>query len=240
MTWIRFVDEDPNDVDAGWRYHEDGRIILEGGLAFVGELKRYVELDDVGAIRTKGKPKTARTLRAEYGKHIAAAGAAFGIPEHVIAGMIAIEAKKLRGTSSYDPFSRRDEDGLDFRDMADRKRRVSFGLGQHLWTTAIATLERNRDRFPTEIASIDELHAGHLCVPEISIWLIASYIADELGELDRSRLTGPFDPGWIPIVGAYNAGRLALTDSNPWNIRTFGRDRVAKFAAYANDYLAAS
>jgi len=221
----------------GWHVLPDGRHILEDLLGGVTpELRRYVRADMDGAIRTKGDPATMRQLRDDYGESIEEASAQFGIPEHWIAGMVGIEAVKVRGSRSFDPFSRADEDHQDFRDMDERRHRVSFGLMQTLWGTAEEMLHRDG----LEITlGIDDLHAGHLCVPHISIMLGTAYMAHQRRKLTDAldRPQGPIADGPY-IVGGYNAGGLYATNRNVWNIRTYGVDRLPKWCAYANDWLA--
>lgn len=178
-------------------------------------------------LRTKGKPLTMQTLQTEHGATIAAAAERFEIPEAWIAGMIAIEARRIPKTFHFDPISLRDEDDLRMVDYKTRPHRVSAGLMQTLLSTA-RSMAKKHDLQTTFAGAETELDLGHLCVPDISITLGTAYMRHQA---DRYGL----DP--ILIVAAYNAGGVYDDDSNPWNLRTYGLGRIPKFAAYVNDWL---
>lgn len=220
---------------AGWRILDDGRIVLEQGKQHVSLGARHLYyLDSDGAIRTRGAPATARTLLDEYGDRIEEAACAWQLPTSWVAAMVTIEAGRVPGTLSFDPISLADEDvrqgpqETPFHDYRARPHRVSAGLMQTLLSTAQQMLSTYGAPF-TPSGPRGALDLCDLTIPERSLWLGAAYMrhqADKFGD----------DP--LLLVGSYNAGKLAETDKNPWNLRTFGRDRVAKFAAYHNDILA--
>lgn len=214
----------------GWRQLDDGRIRLEGGVHHTSEdLRPLVVTDADGCIRTRGEPLTMRRLIADYGDLISCAAETFGVDAPTICAMIGIEALKLRGSVSFDPFSLRDEDGEHFRDIESRPGRVSAGLMQTLLRTARQMADKHN--LTTSFAgTVDRLELGHLCVPEISIYLGTAYLADR-----DEACCCEGDP--ILLVGAYNAGGLYRTNRNPWRIRTHQADRIPKFAAYYNDVL---
>ena len=235
MKYIRFKG------GSGWRYLQDSRIVLEGGLADASDaLRPYLEVDTDGATRTRGEPRTMAVLLEEYGPAIVAASMHCHIPTAWIAGMIAIEAERLPGTLSFDPISIRDEDfaagdvGRELERYRERPHRVSAGLMQTLLATARAMNEEHQwfgdeGRLGAAYGPAGSLDLADLCVPERSILLGTAYMRHQVGRFDA-------DP--ILIVGAYNAGGVYETSKNPWRIRTYGVDRIPKFAAYHNDWLA--
>ena len=228
MTWTR------HKSGAGWRILDDGRIVLEHGVndASIG-FRQVLRLDADSAVRTRGEPVTARTLIDEYGPCIEAAAMVFGLPASWVAAMVTIEAVKIAGTPSFDPISIRDEDyaakkiSRELERYRDRPHRVSAGLMQTLLSTA--RLMQARHPIPGLLYGAGgTLDLSDLCVPERSLYWGGAYMryqADRFGA----------DP--VLLVGAYNAGGLYETTANPWRLRTYGRDRIAKFAAYHNDIL---
>lgn len=235
MSWKRFKS------GAGWRFLQDSRIVLEDGVGNASrELQRHLEIDDDGAIRTRGEPRTMTLLLEEYGSAIVAASMMCHIPTAWIAGMIAIEADRVPGTLSFDPISIRDEDHAagdvdrELHDYRARPHRVSAGLMQTLLSTARSMNDQHGwfgDDGPlgASYGPAGSLDLADLCVPERSILLGTAYMRHQVDRYDA-------DP--ILIVGAYNAGGLYETSRNPWRIRTYGVDRIPKFVAYHNDWLA--
>lgn len=221
-----------HDNGASWSFLEDGRIVLDDVMRHASiAFRRYVRLDEDGAIRTKGEPKTARLLLEEYGEHIHDAARLTGLPGSWIGAMATIEANRIPGLLAFDPISLRDEDGQNFRSYRSRKRRVSAGLMQTLLSTAESVQHETvvREMWPHDFTGArGNLDLCDLCIPRLSIALGAAYMLEQINEFGR-------DP--ILLVGAYNAGAVYSTSRNPWRIRTFGHDRIPKFAAYHNDIL---
>lgn len=216
---------------ATWNVSDTG-IWLESPEKFVGpELRRMLHQERVdGAlalIRTRGQPSTMQRLKQQYGELIDEAAQHFKLPAAWIAAMACIEAVRIPGSVELDRFSLRDEDGRKLADFDSRPNRVSAGLMQTLLSTARAMASRV-DLKPHFAGRPEQLDLGHLCVPRISLMLGAAYMRD------RADAVG-MDP--IFLVGAYNAGGLYPSKDNPWNIRTYGRDRIPKFVAYHNDWL---
>ena len=221
-----------HDGGATWSILDDGRIVLHDVMRHASiDFRRYIRLDDDGAVRTKGEPKTAQLLLEEYGGYIELAATYSGIPAAWIGAMITIEANRIPGLLAYDPISLRDEDGQNFRNYRSRKHRVSAGLMQTLLSTAEFV---QLDSVVFEMMAFDwtgardELDLCDLCIPRTSIALGAAYMLRQVDEYGR-------DP--VLLVGAYNAGGVYVTSKNPWRIRTYGYDRIPKFAAYHNDIL---
>lgn len=228
MNWERF------SGGAGWRVTPSGRIELENALANISPANRGAyRVDGEGALRTRGEPSTARVLLAEYGGAIKAAAQAHGVSWAVVAAMVTIEARRIPGTRSFDPVSLVDEDAraglieVPFHRYRDRPRRVSAGLMQTLLSTARAMQDRYAPPWEP-VGAMGHLDLSDLCIPERSLWLGAAYIRHQMA-------TYGSDP--VLLVAAYNAGSLRETGKNPWHLRTYGRDRIPKFAAYHNDLL---
>jgi hypothetical protein len=217
---------------AAWAIMPDGGIALKDGrsLSSAGLRRFLTEVKNIKGyevLRTKGEPTTMRTLMTQHGHAICDASQKFDIPEHWIAGMIAIEAVRVKGTTEMDVFSLRDEDGLNFSRYQDRPRRVSAGLMQTLLSTA-RMMAASVDLRPYFAGKPEQLDAGHLCVPAISVLLGTAYMSHQVKRYGS-------DP--VLLVGSYNAGAVYSDTKNPWNIRTYGQDRIPKFVAYANDWL---
>lgn len=226
------LEQRSHDSGATWRILDDGRIVLDDVLRLAsGALRPLLTLDDDGAVRTKGDPRTARVLLEEYGEHIRDAAALTELPTAWIAAMVTIESKRIPGLLAFDPISLRDEDGSGFSKYRSRKNRVSAGLMQTLLSTAEdvqfdhVVLQMWSDAFNGPGGKLD---LCDLCVPRLSIALGAAYMLRQVERFGR-------DP--VLLVGAYNAGGVYSTSRNPWRIRTYGADRIPKFAAYHNDIL---
>lgn len=212
-----------NNGKNGWGLDASGRIILD--TKGVNLPTGIVEKN--GILTTKGDPKTMGTMRREYGELIGISSRFFDIPSAWIAGMITIEALRIKGTLSFDPISLRDEDGQDFAHWDKRPNRVSAGLMQTLVSTARQMAEKHNTH-PVWNGRPVSVDLGHLTIPEVSIFLGAAYMRDRADKYGM-------DP--IKIVAAYNAGGVYADSGNPWNLRTYGLDRIPKFAAYTNDWL---
>lgn len=220
-----------HDNGAAWWMLEDGRIVLDDVMRHASiDFRKYIRLDDDGAVRTKGNPRTVRILLEEYGEHIRDAARLTGLPASWIGAMITIEALRIPGLLAFDPISLRDEDGQGFAKYRTRKHRVSAGLMQTLLSTAELVQHDTvvREMVDTWTGARGELDVCDLCIPRTSIALGAAYMLRQVEEHGR-------DP--VLLVGAYNAGGVYSTSKNPWHIRTFGHDRIPKFAAYHNDLL---
>jgi soluble lytic murein transglycosylase-like protein len=210
---------------------DDGRIELEGGIALLEEidrgesLARYVELDEAGCLRTRGRPRTMSTLDADYGASIEEAGARFELPASWVAAMVSIEAAR-RGFR-FDPRSLRREPG--YVDDETTPHRISAGLMQTLLSTA-RQMSRSFGLGVTFGAERVPLALGDLMVPRRSLLLGAAYMRDRADRFGA-------DP--VLLVAAYNAGGVYHSSGNPWRLRTYGRTRIPKFVAYHNDWLAA-
>lgn len=222
MTWTR------HNGGRGWRVLADGRIAVEHGVEGLGDLAPYVYDAGDGALRTKGEPLTMRTLFAEHGQAVEQAADYFHLASSWVAGMVSIEAARMPGSRSFNVFSLRDEDGRDLAGYRRRPSRVSAGLMQTLMSTAryVASHYDLRLEFDGEPQKLD---LGDLCVPARSLMLGAAYMRYQADEACGE------DP--VKLVAAYNAGGIYETDRNPWNLRTYGRNRIPKFIAYHNDAL---
>ncbi len=218
---------------ARWATAADGKLWLEQAKRFVTpklyQVLSVTHQDGAELLRTRGAPTSMATLQHQHGHHIKEAATLFRLSEACIAGMIAIEALRVPNSAEMDRFSLRDEDHRRFADYESRPHRVSAGLMQTLLSTARSMVE-HVDLRPHFAGHPHDLDLGHLCVPRISILLGAAYMRDRIDN------NCGHDP--ILLVGAYNAGGLYADKSNAWNIRTFGADRIPKFVAYHNDWLA--
>ena len=214
---------------AGWYVLDDGRIKLEPD-THLGGIAAYVCTDADGCIRTKGAPLTMQTLRGEYGATIAAVASAFDLPEHWIAGMVSIEARKLQGSYSFDVVSLRHEPGYFSPEETPNK--VSAGLMQTLLSTAKRMAREYFDGVAGTgeflLPQSEDLTVEDLTDPEVSLALGAAYMHFQ------SEIYG-LDP--VLLVASYNAGGVYETSKNPWRLRTFGYPRIPKFCGFANDYL---
>lgn len=232
-SWVRAMITHQHKGGAKWAIMPNGGIALEDGLAHCSAgLRRMLtvakNVKGFEVLRTTGTPTTMQTLKEQHGRAIREASREFDVPEHWIAGMIAIEAVRIKGTVEMDVFSLRDEDGRNFARYQERPRRVSAGLMQTLLSTA-RMMAAFVDLCPLFAGDPEELDVGHLCVPAISIKLGTAYMAHQGNRYGA-------DP--VLLVGAYNAGGVYAGSKSPWNIRTYGQDRIPKFVAYANDWLA--
>lgn len=243
MEWKRW------DDGAGWRYLEDGRIILEEPRKNIRPLTRIrrgekvnvgrwlwgqCALDADGALRTKGEPRSMRGMAA-FHAHFVEAEELTGVPTHWLAAMASIEADRAPGYR-WDEVSLRHEPG--WKSDESTPGRVSAGVMQTLLRTARECLDMQLAMQEAIGKTPEQLVVEDLHDPRTSILLGATYMAYQVTRGHGVGMPLPAADDLVLLCGSYNAGKLRARSHTPWRIQTFGKTRVPKMVAYHNDYLA--
>lgn len=181
-----------------------------------------IEVEGKGILRSPGEPVSMLRLWEDYGEYICAAGYELGAPVDVIAAMIPIEAVRIKGSLSFDPYSNRFEPGYINDEQTPHRR--SPGLMQTLISTA-AQMEKLYG-----VTGGREVTTELLFDPYYSIMLGTAYLHHKAKRY-----------GWDPplLCGAYNAGGVYKSGENEFKIRTYGPQRMPSYIKWFNDFHAA-
>lgn len=226
-SYIRFH---VNDQDSSWREKiNDDWKQYRGGHRWKILPTGQIEVEGEGIVRSNGEPKTARALFEVYGADLMHAAAYFDLPVHWVAGMIPIEALRIKGSFYFDPVSIRNESG--YISEKETPHRRSAGLQQTLLTTA-RSMNKKHKLFTVSSGAPLKINTRHLTIPHISIMLGAAYMQDRL---DKYEEKWGYDA--MVLCGAYNAGSLkgSKTSKNRFKILTHGPTRCDRYAKWVND-----
>lgn len=156
--------------------------------------------------RTKGQPVTLTKIVAKYGAHISEASSRTGVPEPLLAGMVATEAGLNEKAERYE------------KHLNDWSIGAAQTLTETAWAMALRLNIRQPDRPVPRGGDVDEWRR-FLSDPRTSILLGAMLLAynDER-----------FGLQWDPVLSyaGYNAGSPIVRPAKPWGLAhyTFDRD----------------